>query len=207
MKYILLSILLVCVTTSLFSQIETTKKPLVIKSAEKKPLSNSPSLNILNNKPKSNIKILTDKKPDNRPIDPKSRFVNPGKAFEGRFTEKGNKIDPKYKKNQYLGDYKNNGEFVQFICRDHEFVDGDRVQVSINGVIVQPNILLQSNFKSFKIKLEKGFNKIDVLALNQGTSGPNTAEFKVFGDTGGLISQNIWNLATGVKATMIIVKE
>ena len=43
--------------------------------------------------------------------------------------------------------------------------------------------------------------------LNQGYSGPNTAEFKIYDDKGELISANQWNLATGFKATIIIVKE
>jgi hypothetical protein len=43
---------------------------------------------------------------------------------------------------------------------------------------------LNSNFKGFEIVLEKGFNKIDFVALNQGSSGPNTAEFKVYDDKG-----------------------
>jgi hypothetical protein len=34
----------------------------------------------------------------------------------------------------------------------------------------------------------KRFNKIDFEALNQGSSGPNTAEFKVYDDKGSLIS-------------------
>ena len=50
-------------------------------------------------------------------------------------------------------------------------------------------------------------NKIIILALNQGTSGPNTAAFKVFNDAGMLLSSNEWNLATGAKATLLIAKE
>ena len=45
------------------------------------------------------------------------------------------------------------------------------------------------------------FNKIDFVALNQGASGPNTAEVMVFDDNGKLVGSNRWNLATGVKAT------
>ena len=53
----------------------------------------------------------------------------------------------------------------------------------------------------------KKLNKIIILALNQGTSGPNTAAFKVFNDAGMLLSSNEWNLATGAKATLLIAKE
>ena len=62
-------------------------------------------------------------------------------------------------------------------------------------------------FKSIAIDLVMGFNKIDFVALNQGASGPNTAEVMVFDDNGKLVGSNRWNLATGVKATYIVVKE
>ena len=44
---------------------------------------------------------------------------------------------------QYLGDIKNNSEFVGIVCRDHEFVDGDRVKIWVNGVVIDHNILLK----------------------------------------------------------------
>ena len=75
---------------------------------------------------------------------------------------------------------------------------------------LNPPINLQKNHENFKgisIDLVMGFNKIDFVALNQGTSGPNTAEVRVFDDEGKLVGANRWNLATGVKATYIIVKE
>jgi hypothetical protein len=68
-------------------------------------------------------------------------------------------------------------------------------------------VLLLERFKTFSIDLIVGFNKIDFVALNQGESGPNTAEVRVFDDEGKLVGANRWNLATGVKATYIIVKE
>jgi hypothetical protein len=49
--------------------------------------------------------------------------------------------------------------------------------------------------------------KLDFEALNQGTSGPNTAAFSVFDDSGNLITSNEWNLTTGIKATIVVVKE
>jgi hypothetical protein len=55
--------------------------------------------------------------------------------------------------------------------------------------------------------LIKGFNKVDFEAINQGESGPNTAEFQVYDDKGQLISANQWNLATGFKASIILIKD
>lgn len=116
-------------------------------------------------------------------------------------------IKPEYLTNQYLGDFKSGSKFVKFLYRDHEYVDGDRVRVYLNDHVIHPNILLTGEFQGFYIDLEKGFNKIDIEALNQGESGPNTAQFVMYDDNKQVISSNIWNLATGVKATVIIVKD
>ena len=53
----------------------------------------------------------------------------------------------------------------------------------------------------------KGFNRIEFEALNQGSSGPNTAQVLVTDDTGVVIHNNRWNLSTGSRASLIIVKE
>lgn len=112
-----------------------------------------------------------------------------------------------YKSDQYLGDFKNEGEFVQIVYRDHGAVDGDLVRIYSNDDVIRSSVFLNATFQGLTIDLIKGFNKIDIEALNQGTSGPNTAEFQVFDEQGKLITSNIWNLTTGVKATLIIVKE
>ncbi|MDE0773057.1 MAG: hypothetical protein OSB25_12755, partial [Salibacteraceae bacterium] len=104
-------------------------------------------------------------------------------------------------------DFKNNGRYVQIAVRDHESPDGDLIRILLNGKEVVSQIMLFERFQSISIDLVMGFNKIDFVALNQGTSGPNTAEVRVFDDEGKLVGANRWNLATGVKATYIIVKE
>jgi len=109
--------------------------------------------------------------------------------------------------NQYLGDFKTKAEKVNVIYRDHQYPDGDRIRVFVNDDVIQPNVLLHTTYSGFKLDLQKGFNKIDFYALNQGTSGPNTAEFQILDEHGNVISVNQWNLATGVKATIILIKE
>ena len=118
------------------------------------------------------------------------------------------KVDHKqFQKNQYLGDYKSNGKYVTIRCRDHQYVDGDKVRVFINDEVIESEIYLVSKFKEFNIEIKQGFNKIDFQALNQGSSGPNTAEFSVHDENGIPLAHNIWNLATGYKATLIVVKD
>ncbi|MEA1785524.1 hypothetical protein U1E44_05440 [Arenibacter sp. GZD96] len=107
----------------------------------------------------------------------------------------------------YLGDIKHNGNYVGIVARDHEFVDGDRIKITINDRVIDANFLLTGGFKGINVDLEKGFNRLDFEALNQGSSGPNTAQVSVFDEKGQLIYANRWNLSTGSKATLIIVKE
>ena len=136
-------------------------------------------------------------------------FLDPGKRYLNRLNRspEKEKNPNQFKVDQYLGDFRNNGRFVQIAVRDHESPDGDLIRIMLNDKEVVPRILLQERFKSISINLVMGFNKIDFVALNQGESGPNTAEVRVFDDEGKLVGSNRWNLATGVKATYIIVKE
>lgn len=147
-------------------------------------------------------------KKDNFQFPVKNDFINPGDAY----MEKLNKVESgdNYKvlrKNQYLGDFKTKATTVNVSYRDHQYVDGDEIRVWVNDRVVKARIRLESDFQGFDLTLESGFNKIDFEALNQGSSGPNTAEFRVFDDKGILISANRWDLATGFKATIIVVKE
>lgn len=137
----------------------------------------------------------------------KKEFKNPGDIYVAKLNEKQGEVSPVFRKNQYLGDFKTKSTFVKILCRDHEFVDGDEVRVYINDILIQSKIELDEDFYQFELTLKSGFNKIDFEAINQGSSGPNTAEFQVFDDKGKLVSANRWNLATGFRATVIVVKE
>jgi len=111
------------------------------------------------------------------------------------------------KRNQDLGRVTTSGKEVTIMFRDFGAVDGDQIRILFNLDILRPNETLDEFFKSMTIPLTKGENVIDFLALNQGQSGPNTAELHVYNDKGMLISAEQWNLLTGYKATIIVVKE
>lgn len=135
-------------------------------------------------------------------------FGNPGEKYEKDLNKKqGGESQVVVKGNQFFGEFKNNGDLVNIKFRDHEYPDGDMIKISVNDVVVVSSVTLYSQFQVLDLPLKPGFNKIDFEALNQGTSGPNTAEFHVFDDKGKLIAANRWNLATGFKATVIVVKE
>jgi len=192
-----------------------TQKPLEIEAANKidplgKPdqgtslripsiINNEPQMNIEDSLTKNPVKMLPDKElvqaGHGMKIDPK---VGPRAPKEGSKEHFGD---------MYLGDVKSNGKFVGVICRDHEFVDGDRVKIYVNDHVVDHNVLLTGSFKGINVDLQKGFNRLDFEALNVGSSPPNTAQVDVYDDQGQLIYSNKWLLSAGAKATLIITKD
>lgn len=162
-------------------------------------IDNKPTLNLKDSLTRLPVKMLPDNEMlqagHNLKLDPKiGRSEKQGGSKE-KFGD------------QYLGDIKNNGKFVGIVCRDHEYVDGDRVRISVNGHVIDHNVLLTGSFKGVNVDLEKGFNRLDFEALNEGSASPNTAQVDVYDDTGQLIYSNKWLLSTGSKATLIVTKE
>ncbi|GGZ49748.1 hypothetical protein [Mesonia mobilis] len=135
-------------------------------------------------------------------------FIDPEIDFDPKYLkqEPEKEMSDKFKQNQYLGDFKTKSGQIKIICRDHQAVDGDMVRVYKDGEVVVDKIYLEGQYKTVYLELKEGFNKIEIEALNQGQSGPNTAEFKVLDESGRIINSNIWNLATGYKASFIVVK-
>lgn len=135
-------------------------------------------------------------------------IISAAKISEERFLKSWKKINAPYPIiDQDLGSFRTQSKSVRIICRDFQYPDGDRITIMINGIPVVRNITLRRAYQGFDLPLEVGLNKISFIALNQGTSGPNTAGFKVYDDSGNVISSNEWNLATGAKATILIAKD
>lgn len=136
-------------------------------------------------------------------------ILTKAKIAEERYLKSFKKINGLYDYpvvDQDLGSLTTDSKSINIICRDFQYPDGDRVTIYINDIPVVVNLTLQQRYQSFNIPLEEGINKIKIVALNQGSSGPNTAAFKVYNDAGMLLSSNEWNLATGAKATLIVAK-
>ncbi|MFV5695728.1 hypothetical protein ACM55G_09865 [Flavobacterium sp. LB3P122] len=138
------------------------------------------------------------------PLDvPKINFVNSDKI-----TKKAENSEVvNYKKNQNLGSFKTGSLTAKVRYRDAAYVDGDKIRVYLNDKVVEYEVVLDGDFKGFEIKLEKGINKIDFEALNEGFAPPNTAEFQVYDDKGSIISASHWNLGIDYKATLLLLKE
>lgn len=224
MRFYFLFFTLLIFTVSVHSQIDTNNKSISIPAieSEKDSLDTSPVLppkpenNTLNSFETPQVSINPNFPKKEFSMFPEEEFGNPGELYVDQINKniEDIKLPPEEieRRNgsttdQFLGDFKSNAKFVNVVYRDHGFTDGDVIQVLVNDDVIHARVHLTGAFKGFKLDLQSGFNKIDFLALNQGESGPNTAEFRVIDDQGIIVSANQWNLATGVKATIIVFKE
>ena len=105
-----------------------------------------------------------------------------------------------------LGTLHSTSEAVRIEVRDHSLVDGDRVKVYVNEQLLNSNLMLNGLYTIIYIDLKKGYNRIDIEAINEGYSGPNTAELKVYDEKGYLLSSQEWNILTGQRATLGVVR-
>ena len=151
--------------------------------------------------------ILNQKKGEESVMVQKNEFKNPGEELKRKLNNQDKEIKPEYRSNQFLGEFRVMTKYVKVVCRDHEYPDGDRVRLLVNDKTLVYEILLEAAPKEYYIDISEGFNKLDFVALNQGSSGPNTAAFSVFDDAGSLITSNEWNLTTGIKASIVVIKE
>lgn len=139
----------------------------------------------------------------------KEKFVNPGDKYLDKLNKRNAEGSGDYRvfrRHQYFGDFRTKSKNVKVIYRDPQTVDGDFLRVYHNDKIVRDQINLQGSFTGFTYELVEGFNKFDFEALNEGQYFPNTGEFSIVID-GEVIYNSEWNLATGFKATFLIVKE
>mgnify|MGYP003314315514 FL=1 len=203
----IVSFLFIFIYFNSFSQVENSNRKVELLPPMSSALKN---LNTTPNNPNyfSILKKSETQKEKGKSVFESETFLDPADIYMKNIKkEKQKQNSGNYSKGDYLGDVITGAEYVNVICRDFEYVDGDRVRILVNDSIIINNLMLESAFSGFKLPLSKGFNKIDFTALNQGSSGPNTAELRVYDDNNTMISSNQWNLSTGATATFIVVKQ
>ena len=203
----IVSFLFIFIYFNSFSQIENSNRKVELLPPMSSALKN---LNTTPNNPNyfSILKKSETQKERGKSVFESETFLDPADIYMKNIKrEKQKQNSGNYSKGDYLGDVITGAEYVNVICRDFEYVDGDRVRILVNDSIIINNLMLESAFSGFKLPLATGFNKIDFTALNQGSSGPNTAELRVYDDNNTMISSNQWNLSTGATATFIVVKQ
>lgn len=109
--------------------------------------------------------------------------------------------------NMDLGTVSTNSKVVRVVCRDHSYVDGDIIKIYINEQPLEHNVVLKGSSYMVYLDLNEGYNRIDFQAMNQGLSGPNTAELLLYDENDNLISAKEWNLLTGAVATLGVVQK
>lgn len=205
MKTKLLFICIFCFGLTASAQIEiprTSKTGPIIKAEE----SNSTGFPILKRE---------ETETENRFLKEKPKAIDLRENPNGLMTEadvikkkwsKDKEIREEYRMDQSLGNVVTKGRFVEVYCRDHQYIDGDKVQIFVNGELVAASVTLHAGFQPILVTLQNGFNSIEFVALNQGSSGPNTAELRVLSEKGEMLAVKEWNLLTGAKAQLIVVK-
>jgi hypothetical protein len=202
-----------------FSQFETQKKkkfsidlgkrdPIVdedIKEEEEEKKTETKLFEI--NKPPKTLLEWNKKKPDISLSGIDNEFTKPKYNIKTGLEKKEGVWREEFKKDQNFGEFKTESKTVKIICRDHEYVDGDRVMILLNGQVLVQEMLLTGEYKSIEVELQTGFNKFEFVALNEGTSSPNTAEFRVIDENGNNLVGNIWYITQGANANLIVTRE
>jgi len=136
----------------------------------------------------------------------KSSLVDKEWTIKQRFSEDRQDLS-EFEKDYYLGDLRTTSKTIVIKCRDHEYVDGDRIKLTVNDVVIHPNIRLYGDFYTIDVDLKEGYNTINFIALNEGESSPNTAQLMVLDPDGNTLASNRWLIRTGYKATLVIIKD
>jgi hypothetical protein len=94
---------------------------------------------------------------------------------------------------------------VELTLRDNgNAVDGDRTRVSLNGEIVLEDHTLTGEGTVVTLDLKRGSNLVEIMALNEGYSSPNTVEVAVSHIVEGPAVQVSDDLITGEMAEFTI---
>jgi hypothetical protein len=93
---------------------------------------------------------------------------------------------------------------IQISVRDNAAIDGDRIDLFVNGVKVLSNYTLTSSPYPVAVTLNSGENTVKVTALNEGKDSPNTVEVRVSHVTSGAAVQVSQGLRTGESASFTI---
>ncbi|NHK28062.1 hypothetical protein FF098_009110 [Parvularcula flava] len=103
-----------------------------------------------------------------------------------------------------LSDIKISGFLLSYIMRDYSLEDGDIVDVIITQFgrkIFETQISLLNAGTDFNINLQPGVAAIEITAVNEGYSSPNTAAITIANVTEGA-SEQTYSLRTGETATL-----
>lgn len=215
MRYKLFLLLFIYINYLSYSQQDSSVKTLIVKSLEDNEIPINtfpvkvPLVRGLTNKlavPFFNYNLNNALKKPDLDITKQTDLVTPTWDIKQTFKE-GNSTSTKFRKDYYLGELETDSKYIIVKCRDHEYVDGDRIKLLLNNIVIHPNITLTGSYYTIDIDLIEGYNNIEFVALNEGESSPNTAQLSVFDENGVNLSNNKWLITTGYKARLVVFKK
>ena len=106
-----------------------------------------------------------------------------------------------------LGAFRTKSENINIRSSDFGTIDGDVVSIFRNGRLIVDKYVLKGQIKNFKIPLTKGFNKIEIVAIDEGRLRPNTGNFVIIDDLNQTFISDFWYLAKGAKVYAMIIRE
>ncbi|UMB60604.1 hypothetical protein MHL31_16195 [Lutibacter sp. A80] len=83
-------------------------------------------------------------------------------------------------------------------------IDGDKINIYVNGAIFLRNYVVDKDIKKLIIPLNSESTTIDVLAINTGTISPNTAKIEIIDQENTI--NTLTRLKTGEKTSITVIK-
>lgn len=93
---------------------------------------------------------------------------------------------------------------VTLSIRDPQFVDGDIVNIDVNGTRMVDGYWVNGRYNSFPLRLQSGQNTITIYARNVGATAPLVSEISLSNVTGGPATQVTRGLNTDESQSFIV---
>ncbi|MEO9569705.1 MAG: hypothetical protein ABJH82_04420 [Polaribacter sp.] len=108
-----------------------------------------------------------------------------------------------------IGVFRTKSKFIYLNAFDFSKIDGDKIAILKNDKTFLTSFYLfnEHKTKTIEIPLDKGFNKIEILAIDEGSMRPNTGAFSMFDDEKKEVFSDLWHLAKGAKVIAHIIRE
>ena len=139
------------------------------------------------------------------------RFYDPQKEVAVKINNGWNQIKEDdftdVQSDQFLGEFRVTGNYVEIKLHDHGREDNDQVNVTNNDEIIYSKVVLKNYVKTIRIPLSIGFNHIHTMALNRGQLGPNTGAISLWDTQQNKLMQGAWNYNTGSKNKILVIRE
>jgi len=138
----------------------------------------------------------------------KKSDLNPSLAYEKKLNnQKTEKLPPNNTSADLnFGALITKSEYVILLYRDYDAPDFDKIAIYVDDMKIKNEVVLEVGFSSVKSRLIEGSNILSFIALNEGFSTPNTAQFQIQEIDGKIIYDNYWGLLRGNKATINLVR-